>query len=71
VLTVEEGELPGADLVIETPLLKHLMAGELSPTDALWLGLIEAKGDPGLIATFVRLFHIPAAPETPAERIPS
>jgi DNA-binding HxlR family transcriptional regulator len=71
VLTVGEGELPGADLVIETPLLKHLMAGELSPTDALWLGLIDAKGDPSLIATFVRLFHIPAAPETPAERIPS
>ncbi|MEV6829421.1 helix-turn-helix domain-containing protein [Amycolatopsis sp. NPDC051102] len=63
VLTVEEGELPGADLVIETPLLKHLMAGELSPTEALWLGLVEAHGDPGLITTFVRLFPIGPAPE--------
>ncbi|WIX92173.1 helix-turn-helix domain-containing protein [Amycolatopsis sp. DG1A-15b] len=63
VLTVEEGPLPGADLVIESPLLKHLMSGELSPTDALWLGLVEAKGDPSMITTFVRLFSIPAAPE--------
>lgn len=62
VLTVEEGELPGADLIIETPVFKHLMAAELSPTDALWLGLVEAKGDPSRLATFVELFHIPAAP---------
>ncbi|SRR6266567_4576305 len=66
VLTVEEGELPGADLVIETPVLKNLMAAELSPTDALWLGLVEAKGDPSMLNTFVQLFHIPPAPELPA-----
>lgn len=66
VLTVEEGELPDADLVIDTPVLKHLMAAELSPTDALWLGLVEAKGDPSRLTTFVELFHIPAAPELPA-----
>jgi DNA-binding HxlR family transcriptional regulator len=64
-LTVEEGELPDADLVIDTPVLKHLMAAELSPTDALWLGLIEPKGDPSRLNTFVELFHIPAAPELP------
>jgi DNA-binding HxlR family transcriptional regulator len=64
-LTVEEGELPGADLVVDTPVLKHLMAAEVSPTDALWLGLVEPKGDPGKLSTFVDLFHIPAAPELP------
>lgn len=65
-LTVEEGELPGADLVVSSPVLKHLMAAELSPTDALWLGLAETKGNPRLLNTFVQLFHIMPAPETPA-----
>jgi DNA-binding HxlR family transcriptional regulator len=65
VLTVNEGELPGADLVIESPVLKNLMAAELTPTDALWLGLVDAKGNPSLLTTFVELFHIPAAPALP------
>jgi DNA-binding HxlR family transcriptional regulator len=65
-LTVEEGELPGADLVVSSPVLKHLMAAELTPTDALWLGLAETKGNPRLLNTFVQLFHIAAAPEIPA-----
>ncbi len=65
-LTVEEGELPDADLVIDTPVLKHLMAAELTATDALWLGLIEPKGDPSRLNTFVELFHIPEAPELPS-----
>ncbi len=64
-LTVEEGGLPDADLIIDTPVLKHLMAAELSPTDALWLGLIEAKGDPSRLNTFVQLFQIPPAPVLP------
>ncbi len=62
-LIVEPGELPDADLVIASPVLKHLMAAELSPTDALWLGLADTKGDPRLVNTFVRLFHIPPPPE--------
>lgn len=70
-LTVEEGELPDADLVIETPVLKHLMAAELTPTDALWLGLIAPKGDPSRLNTFVDLFHIPAAPDLPGEAVAS
>ena len=65
-LTVEEGELPDADLVISSPVLKHLMAEELSPTDALWLGLADTKGNPRLLSTFVQLFHIPPAPEPAA-----
>lgn len=67
VLTVEEGDLADADLVIETPLLKNLMAAELTPTDALWLGLVDAKGDPSMLNTFVQLFHIPAPPLLPAK----
>lgn len=65
-LDVTEGELPEADMVITSPVLKSLMAAELSPTDALWLGLAETTGDPGLLATFVDLFHIPPGPELPA-----
>jgi DNA-binding HxlR family transcriptional regulator len=60
VLTVAEGELAEADLVVNSQLLKHLMAGEVSPGDVLWLDLAEVKGDPGLLSTFVELFHIPA-----------
>jgi DNA-binding HxlR family transcriptional regulator len=66
VLTVREGELPDADLSIQSPVLLNLMAGELTPTDALWLGLIDAKGDPSRLSTFVQIFHVPAAPEPPA-----
>jgi DNA-binding HxlR family transcriptional regulator len=62
-LAVSEGELPDADLVISSPVLKHLMAAELGPTDALWLGLADTKGDPRLLTTFVTLFHIPPPPE--------
>jgi DNA-binding HxlR family transcriptional regulator len=64
-ITVEEGELPGADLIISSPVLKNLMAAELSPTDALWLGLADTKGDPSLLNTFVQLFHIPPGPKPP------
>jgi DNA-binding HxlR family transcriptional regulator len=65
-LTVAEGTLPEADLVISSPVLKHMMAGELSPAEALWLGLAETKGNPRLLNTFVELFHIPPSPEQPA-----
>jgi hypothetical protein len=68
---VEAGELPEADVVISTQLLKHLMSAELSPTDVLWLGLAETKGDPGLLNTFVQVFHIPPAPELSESRLAS
>jgi hypothetical protein len=63
VLSVREGELPDADLSMASPVLLNLMAGELTPTDALWLGLIDAKGDPSRITTFVRIFHVPPGPQ--------
>jgi len=64
-LTVSEGGHTDADVVVDTPFLRRLMADELSPTDALWLGLIEPKGDPAKLNTFVELFHIPPAPDRP------
>jgi DNA-binding HxlR family transcriptional regulator len=61
-LAVREGGVAEADLVIDTFLIKQLMSGELDPTEALWNGYVQAMGDPALLSTFVRLFHIPAAP---------
>jgi DNA-binding HxlR family transcriptional regulator len=70
VLMVTEGELPDADMTIETPVLLNLMAGELTPTDALWLGLIDAKGDPSRLNTFVQVFHLQPAPDLPPTALP-
>ncbi len=59
-LVVSEGECPDADLVIETDAtLKALMAGEVSPADALGNGSVRVSdGDPALLARFVELFRI-------------
>jgi DNA-binding HxlR family transcriptional regulator len=63
VLQVAEGPLPDADLVIETgPAIRALLAGELSPAEAIEAGSVRLTGDPALLARFVELFHIPPAP---------
>ncbi len=61
------GELPGADLVIETgPALRAMMAGELSPADAIDRGDVLLTGDPALLARFVELFRIERRQQTRA-----
>jgi DNA-binding HxlR family transcriptional regulator len=51
------------DLVIDTQLaLKALMAGEISPDEAIDSGLVRLTGDPSLLARFADIFHIPPAP---------
>ncbi|WP_224362148.1 winged helix-turn-helix transcriptional regulator [Hyalangium versicolor] len=58
-LTVKEGPLPDAELVIETgPAIKALMADELSPEDAIANGSVRLTGEPKLLSRFVELFHI-------------
>lgn len=58
-LTVGAGELPGADLVIETgPAIKALMTGEMSPADAIKNGSVRLDGDPRLLARFAETFRI-------------
>jgi DNA-binding HxlR family transcriptional regulator len=59
---VGPGELEGADLVIETgPGLKALLAGELSPGDALASGAVRVlRGNPALLDAFAELFQIPS-----------
>jgi DNA-binding HxlR family transcriptional regulator len=58
-LTVGQGPLPGADLVIETgPALKALLAREITPPEAVDQGLVHLTGEPRLLDTFVTLFRI-------------
>jgi DNA-binding HxlR family transcriptional regulator len=58
-VTVGRGALPGADLVIESsPAIRALMAGTLSPKEALKSGAIRLRGKRALLDRFVELFRI-------------
>jgi hypothetical protein len=69
-LDVGKGSLPDADLIIEAgPALRALLSGEMSPGEAIETGGVRLKSgdvslaaDPGLLAWFVEVFHIPPAP---------
>jgi DNA-binding HxlR family transcriptional regulator len=62
-LEVGEGPLARADLIIETgPAIRALLAGELSPGEAVQSGSVRLTGDPDLLMRFVEAFHIPPAP---------
>jgi DNA-binding HxlR family transcriptional regulator len=63
VLNVGEGPLSDADLVIEAgPAIRAMMAGELSPGDAVESGTVRLTGDPDLLTRFAEVFQIPSAP---------
>ncbi len=58
-LEVGEGALPDADLVIEAgPAIKAVMAGEVSPGEAIANGSVQLRGDAGLLTRFAEVFHI-------------
>jgi DNA-binding HxlR family transcriptional regulator len=60
VLQAGQGPVERPDLVIDTQsALKPLLAGELSPADALAGGTVRITGDAGLLDRFVELFHMP------------
>lgn len=62
-VTTDVGPLPDADLVIETgPALRRLMAGEVTPEQALADGLVRVCGDVELLDRFVEMFHIDPLP---------
>lgn len=62
-LEAGEGAMPDADLVIETgPAIKALLAGELSPGEAVESGSVRISGNHDLLARFVEVFQIPPAP---------
>ena len=62
-LDAAEGSLPGADLVLDAGrALKALMAGEISPSEALESGMVRITGKPDLLARFGDLFRLAPAP---------
>jgi len=64
-LSVGEGPLAGADLVIEAgPAIKALFAGELTPREAVDTGCVRLTGDAALLDRFAELFQIPPRPGT-------
>lgn len=66
-LAAAEGPLPDADLVLDAgPALRPLLAGELSPDEAVAGGAVRVTGDPALLARFTALFKILPAPSAAA-----
>jgi DNA-binding HxlR family transcriptional regulator len=60
---VAGGPLPEADLVIHAgPGVRALMAGEVSPADALAQGVVKIDGDEALLARFAEIFRIDPLP---------
>jgi DNA-binding HxlR family transcriptional regulator len=58
-LNVGAGPLPDAALAIDAgPGMRALMAGEVSPQEALAQGSVSITGDPALLTTFAGLFRI-------------
>ena len=58
-LEVAEGPLVDADLVIETgPEIKELMAGEVTPAEAIESGSVRLTGNPEFLSRFVDTFRI-------------
>lgn len=58
-LTAAPGPLPNADLTIETgPALRDLLAGELSPHEAVNEGYVRCTGNRAHLDRFVELFRI-------------
>ncbi len=58
-VVVGRGPVAKPDLIIETgPAMKLLMAGEISPADALKKKLVKITGDPKLLDRFAKMFRI-------------
>jgi DNA-binding HxlR family transcriptional regulator len=63
ILEAGEGPLAAPDLVIETEAaFRPLLAGELTPGEAIESGGVRLNGDPSLLTRFVEAFRIPPAP---------
>jgi DNA-binding HxlR family transcriptional regulator len=61
------GPLPGADLIVEAgPAIKELLAGEITPAQAIECGSVRLTGDPALLTRFVEMFRIDPMPDAAA-----
>ncbi len=62
-IAVNAGPLPGADAVITVgPVLKSMLAGDVTIDEALASGQVSVTGDESLLATFVEVFELPKMP---------
>jgi DNA-binding HxlR family transcriptional regulator len=60
---VAAGPLPGADLAIAAgPGIRALMAGDMSPAEAVATGTVQLTGDPALLTRFAAIFRIDPLP---------
>jgi DNA-binding HxlR family transcriptional regulator len=60
---VQAGPAPDADLSIEAgPQIRALMAGEISPLEALRWGVVRVTGEGDLLASFANIFRIDPMP---------
>jgi DNA-binding HxlR family transcriptional regulator len=61
---VRAGPAPNADLSIEAgPQIRALMAGEITPREALRRGVVHTTGDSDLLAGFAKIFRIDPKPD--------
>jgi DNA-binding HxlR family transcriptional regulator len=66
-LAVGEGPLAKADLVIEAgPAIRAVLAGEVSPAQAIESGSVQVSGNPALLERFAEMFQIPRRGHSPA-----
>lgn len=70
-LVAAAGPLPSPDLIIEAgPAIKDLMAGAISPTEAIENGCVHLTGNADLLQRFAEMFRIEPMPEDAAIRSP-
>jgi SCP-2 sterol transfer family len=64
---VHAGPASDADLSIEAgPQIRALMAGEITPREALRKGIVHIRGDGHLLASFAKIFRIDPMPASPS-----
>lgn len=65
-IKVAAGPLPKPDLVITAgPAIKELMAGTITPAQAIKNGIVRLKGDADLLTRFAQIFRIEPMPAGP------
>ncbi|SFR68708.1 DNA-binding transcriptional regulator, HxlR family [Microbacterium azadirachtae] len=65
-VAADPGLLEDPDLeIVAGPGIRDLLAGTLSPQDALATGVVQIQGDPGLFERFAQALHVPYSANAP------
>jgi DNA-binding HxlR family transcriptional regulator len=65
-VAADPGQLEDPDLeIVAGPGIRDLLAGTLSPQDALATGVVQIQGDPALFERFARALHVPYSANAP------